>query len=258
MLKITGNDVHVEGLRLLGTAGSANVNAIGVFGSGATNTDPTYVTGVRIDNNEITSSLQNGVYLKYAKDFSITNNRIHNLDYAGILALSSVSGTVTGNNIRSVIATPGPNRNAFGVALTRASNTDLKGDPRTSDVVVANNVVQDVPEWEAFDTHCGQRITFHGNVATGAKIGINVGFCAISDTMPTNAPIDVSVVGNVLDSASAPAPWFGISFVGQNITIGSVTDENATGLIAGNIVKGYGDPNNIASGGFSRGLPKAS
>ncbi len=233
---VVSSDVRISGLVLVGTQFELQRSAefaIQVLGSSL---GPP-LSGLRIDQNEIRRWGFDAIHLRHMTDFQVTGNNIRDIHYAGITVLSGVRGVISENIIRNMVATP----NAYGILLARVEGRDLVTDPRSADIVVANNVVEDVPHWEAYDTHGGERITFVGNTARRTKFGIHVG-CSDDDAQePRFAPLNVTVVGNVVESGVTNGSALpGISFTGAPGPLGAPR-ERATGAIIGNVIKGHGN-----------------
>ena len=83
--------------------------------------------------------------------------------------------------------------NAYGIAVSAYG-----GEPRSSDVTVTGNTVEDVPTWHGLDTHGGLRIAFTNNTVRRASRALFI----TTDTSGNRAT-DITVTGNVFGS---PAP----------------------------------------------------
>ena len=240
---VGASGVEIAGLELIGPGhlqAQSDSRAVTVIGSSAQ--EP--LSGFVLRHSTIRSWGMYGLYLQYVEDFNLSHNRIADIHYAGISVRSSHRGVISYNKIRNVIGRP----NAYGITLTRTETDSLITDPRTSDVVVEANRVVNVPFWEAYDTHGGERIAFRNNYAYRCYIGLNIGSADGLDDVPMFAPKSVEVTGNVLDSGNRTgAAHFGIAFVGALGVRGTPT-QYATGVVRNNLVTGYGDASN-ANGG---------
>ncbi len=242
VLVVTANDVHITGLKLIGVQyNSGGFPAAGIHAIGPLDKP---LSGLRIEGNEMTNLGAYGVYGENLVDFRITGNRIHDIYYGGVMLLSARRGVVEGNHIRQVVASP----NAYGIALTRHEKDTLAEAPRSTDIVVSNNTVLDIPTWEGYDTHGGARLAFVNNVARNCRTGIAIGSADNASQKPTWGPRDISVVGNVIESGVTDGSAAqGIGFTGAHDTVAKAT-EPATGVISGNVIKGYGTVDNSISG----------
>lgn len=248
---INASNVHVSGLKLVGpqfTRYRAGETAIEASGSSAA----AMLTGLRVEDNEVARWGGNAIYLKWVRDFTVSRNQLHDLYYAGVLVSSGQSGSIEANYVRNVVGVhshdAAGSTHAYGVAVSRANSSSLVTDPRSSDITISQNIIEDIPGWEGLDTHGGERISFIGNTIRRTLVGINVGSSANAAGVDTFAPLDVSIVGNLIDSGTASgAANIGIAFYGALGRIGAPT-EKATGRVTGNTVRGHGEAANSASG----------
>lgn len=235
VIRVTANQVHVHGLALEGiqfATGAALERGIEVIGTNAASP----IRDVSVTDCSFGNLGFYGIYLEFVDGFFIENNNMENLYYAGIMVLSGKNGRIVSNRIKNVVAAP----NAYGIALTRTELDSLVDAPPTTDVVIANNVVTDIPNWEAYDTHGGRRLVFANNVARNVKMGIQIGASDDSTNNPAFAPLDITVVGNVLDSGKIDGSTsYGIAFTGAAGTLGN-SKEKATGTITSNVIRNFG------------------
>ena len=241
-LDITTSNVTVSGMTLQGPGYGSYKNdyAIGIRGSSAT----AYLSNVTLSGNTISGWDGDGIFASFVHGFTFSNNAISNIWYAGIDGASLQNGQITGNQIQNVVGTP----NAYGIILSR-SYGGLAQYPRSSDVLVSGNTIQDIPNWEGLDTHGGQRIQFVNNVIRDVRNPIMVGDCPdASGGLPMFAPLDVTVSGNTIESGVTDGSQdVGIYFFGANAgsgVLGSSTELATGGVISGNTITGYGSQSN--------------
>lgn len=238
---VSASNVHFRRGKIAGTqhaSQSANENAIAATGASAASP----LSNVTIEDVEIDNWGMHGILLTYVNDFGVLRNKLSNLYYTGIGTVSCIRGTVQQNKVKTVVGTP----LAYGIFFARNSTASLVTDPRSADILCANNDVQDVPNWEGLDTHAGQRISFIGNNVKACKKGIVVG-PATDGANPTFAPLDVNVMGGSVDSLVTDGSMdVGILFQGAGNTVGSPV-ELATGSVIGVTVRGHGDQSNSIS-----------
>jgi len=288
LIVVTADDVSIRGLKLVGPAfdsaqqicgsmpdvtaqdcGPPGVGERGIDAQGSAASQ--MITGLRIEDTEIHCFADAGIHLKYVENFQITGNHVRDIYYKGVGVLSSRFGVIAHNRVRHIrgSCTGG----AYGIGAARCGTDSLETDPRSTDITVSGNVVECVPNWTAFDTHGGRRIAFVGNTARKTRLGINVVPTSACNEVSTWAPPDVTVIGNVLESGG-PADCdeslscsddtvarYGITFAGA-YQYGpgepAIVAEYATGVISGNVVRGYGNKENINSGAMwldsTRGL----
>ena len=154
---VKANDVTLDGLRIIGPQGATYRE--GEFGITVAASASSPARRLTIRNSEVASFGKAGMWLRYVADLVIEDNEVHDTVYAGIMVISGTGGRISGNTVSRIGVTgAGANsNNAYGIAL------EDQGLPVSSDLVVANNLVTDVPTWHALDTHGGHRITFVAN-----------------------------------------------------------------------------------------------
>ncbi len=240
-LVVMASNVTISGMTLHGPRYSTNNDhrAVDILGPSTAS----YISNVRVTGNTISGWDGKGVYARYVDGFTIDGNNIANIYYAGIEGYSVRNGRITGNHVHNIVGTG----NAYGIVLTRAYGT-LAQYPRSTDVVVSGNLVEDVPHWEGLDTHGGQRIQFVNNTVRRARNAVMIGPSPkASGGLPQYAPLDVIVSGNTIESGVANGSrdvgiYFGGANAGTDVLGSSI--ELATGAISGNTVTGYGTQSN--------------
>ena len=233
-LLITASNVTVSGMRLLGPGYDAQRYHFGISVRGAS--AASYVSNITLSGNTISGWDGNGIDASFVDGFTISNNVVSDIWYAGIGGTSVKSGQISGNQISNIVGTT-----AYGIYLSRMYG-GLAVYPRSSDVQVSGNTIEDVPNWDGLNTHAGQRIQFINNTIRRCRNGIFVsGAYDTSGGTETFAPLDVTVNGNTLESGvTNGSRYTGIWFSGADNGLGTYT-ELATGSISGNTVTGYGD-----------------
>jgi len=248
---VSASNVQFVGLSIRGKQSASftdDETAIRILGTSAASP----VTNVEVRECTFSRWGAYGIYAEWLTDFAFCDNVMSDIAYGGIMVLSALRGTISRNQITDIA--PGTSGNAYGISLTRRGDqTSLVTYPRSADIVVSDNVVRDVPLWHGYDTHAGQRCVFSGNIAYNCKRGIAVGSATDSAGDYTIAPLDVSVVNNILDSGlSDGTAAEGITFSGTSDGgAAGAQVEYATGVVSGNVVRGYGDKTNDSSGAIS-------
>lgn len=218
---ITANDVTVRSLRLVGPQRICG-HAIDM-GSGS----PT-LTNVTVQDNRI-DNFYAGILVQGVDGFRVAGNELTNLTDFGIDTFPAKNGVIDHNIVLNV---SGDGGNAYGIVASR--NASSPNNPRSTDIVISNNRVENIPIWECYDTHGGQRIHFIDNTCKNAKLGINVAFSGTGRTDPNAlAPIECEVRGNTIEKNPAEAYRDAIVFAGT-------TTQAATGVVADNILVGFG------------------
>lgn len=198
------------------------------------------------------------IYGEFVTEINFSDNWIEDINYAGIAVLSAQRGVIQRNRIKDV---DNSGANAYGIIITRRGDeTSLSDYPRSKDLAVSGNTVQDIPLWTGIDTHAGERISFVGNVVHSCYQGILVGSATDDSSDYTIAPLDCVIANNIISSGlTSGVGSFGISFTGtQDGGVPGAQVEYATGVISGNVVRGFGDKTTDSSGAIhaytTRGL----
>jgi hypothetical protein len=248
-LNIVGDDVTVEGLRLVGrqkatvTVGEDLIRAVG--------TVATPLRNLTVVGCELSDAGRYGIYFQHVRGFAILDSHVHDIHYAGVMGLSVVDGRIVGNLVENIEGDGLPNN--YGIAVTRETvGTTYAGGlalaPRSRDVLIEQNIVRNVPRWEGLDTHGGERITFRGNAVTGCLHGIAAVGAPLDGGTVAYAPLQVVIEGNVVDSLVDDGSYrTGIVVGGAQGTLGA-PNERATGAIIGNTVSRHGRADNELDG----------
>lgn len=165
-----GSGVKIYGLEIQGAGNKdANVKGIGINIAGADSAN--YIKNIVIQDSFIHDIGFFGIKADFADNVTVINTKVENIGYAGIGAMSVSKFHVDKSHIKNI--TPGHNGNAYGVYFSRkARQSDLEKHPLSKDSSVTNSTIEDVPLWEALDTHGGVNITFNYNKIRNANVGI--------------------------------------------------------------------------------------
>jgi hypothetical protein len=167
-----------------------------------------------------------GIWLRYADRVEIDDVTIEDCVYSGIMVLSATGGWIRRAKVRriGVVGASANGNNAYGIALSQ----QLPASERpTSDFMVEDSLVEDVPTWHGLDTHSGVRCTFRNNTVNRCRHGIFI------TGYTTKRNIDVIVDGNVI-TAPTGADQYGITNVYG--TGGRITDNTIKGYPANHAV----------------------
>lgn len=244
-----GNNVKIFGLEIQG-AGNTAYNSVGkaIEIKGIYSTSITYKENVLIENCYIHDFSGYGIYGEYAKHISIKGCKIENIGYAGVGCVSVESVHVANKTHISNI-TPGTSGNAYGVFFSRESFTDLTRYPRSKDCSVTDCIIENIPLWEALDTHGGENISFMNNLIRNCKVGI--AFIAAVGDGGSNlyGAQECTAIGNHI---------YGIG-TGYGIVVqGAAADYANSCIVEGNKLYRCGEQGNDISGAihllYTRGL----
>ncbi|WP_059173398.1 right-handed parallel beta-helix repeat-containing protein [Bacillus sp. FJAT-27445] len=169
LLKI-GNGVKLYGIELQG-AGNKKADAKGVGISIRGVNAANYVQNIVIEDCFIHDVGFYGVKAEFADNVRISNTVIRDVGFAGVGGLSVRNMHINKSHIKSI--SPGNKGNAYGVFYSRkGAESNLKAHPRSTNSSVTNSIIEDIPLWEALDTHGGENITFNNNTIRNTKVGI--------------------------------------------------------------------------------------
>ncbi len=158
------------------------------------------VRGLTIRNCTITGG-NVSILLYHVRDLVIEDVTLDDSWYAGILALSCIGGRITRPTIRRVgntkVVTGDPANNSYGIALTRNATPNFTADPRSSDFLIEDGLLEDIPLWHGYDTHAGQNITFRN--CTTRRVARP--FFITTDADPSHRPLNVSILGARMEQA---------------------------------------------------------
>lgn len=248
LFSVSGSKVTFDGLTLAGPksvtyrGNETAIRASGVFTPGKA---PQNIKDFTARNLIISDFGGTGIQLLYVDGFLISNNKVHDICFAGVEGLSVLHGTIRDNVISGISANGSPGLNAYGIALTRYTDDsgELVSQPRSAYVTVSGNRISDIPTWEGLDTHSGDHISFDRNTVTNTFFGISVGSSrGAGQGEYLYAPLQVTVTANRLDSGVTDGSrGTGIPFTGA-------PGQNASGAVTGNTVIGYGHAATAADG----------
>lgn len=208
-LLVQANNVTIDGVVITGPQGTTyDKDEVGIEVQGTVSAP---IRGLTIRNARVGTLGYGGMYIRHASGFTVENNLVQDGVYAGIMVISGRGGRIVGNTVQriGVYGAAANGNNAYGIALTRGGG-DLATDPRSADIVVSGNTVEDVPTWHAYDTHGGERITWTANVARRSRSGIFV--TGSSSPSGTVRSLDNDVNGNTI-YAPADADHYAITSV---------------------------------------------
>ncbi len=220
-IRIEADGVTLDGMVLVGAqASSYAFDEVGIL---AWATPGAPIRDLVIRGTEIATFGGFGAYLRNVAEIHLEANDVHDIVYAGLMVLSGTGGTIQDNVVRRIglEGAEANANNAYGIALT----TQGESEPRTRDIVVAGNTVEDVQTWHAFDTHGGQHLVFRDNTVRRSMRGI-----FITADSAGHDPEDIAILDNDLLS---PAP--------VNTNLAAITLYHARNVaIIGNTAVGWG------------------
>ncbi|WP_181884507.1 right-handed parallel beta-helix repeat-containing protein [Neobacillus piezotolerans] len=165
-----GNGVKLYGIELQGAGNTkADPKGVGIRIRGANASN--YVKNIVIEDCFIHDIGFYGILAKFADNVRISNTVIRDIGFAGVGGLSVSNMHINKSHIKSI--SPGNKGNAYGVFYSRkGAENNVKAHPRSTNSSVTNSIIEDIPLWEALDTHGGENITFNNNTIRNTKVGI--------------------------------------------------------------------------------------
>lgn len=138
----------------------------------------TYLKDIRIINCKADGFGDAGIYLHAVDKFLVEKSDATNCAYSGIDILSCQKGQVNKCFVKHIFdatrktTTSGSNGSLnYGIALnTRAVNLR----PACDKIDVTYNHIEDLPQWEGYDTHAGTNLTVIGNTLVDCKRAIAI------------------------------------------------------------------------------------
>lgn len=250
LFDIQTDNVTIDGSGTLdggwvGTAYSAYDIAVSTNDYDTVSTARNYI---RIKGINFTNWAQGGIFVWYCQFCTIEDNVVNNVAYGGIFGGAIQQTQIIGNKVYNVWSSTGPDQppnpvyraDHYGISVS----TNLATTSPSINVIVANNLVDNVPAWECYDTHSGQHVVFANNIATYCITGI-------ASSSPNLTAIDISIIGNQVECLPLNSPVYsgstGQSVGGAGISVaGNSGASPSSGVsIVGNIVLGCG-PDNLA------------
>lgn len=194
----------INGSRTPSTGNDYVVSSRGIycFGTSGTHIAHILARGIRFTNFK-----ESAIWAQYCDECTFQLNDLLSLSYAGILCEVCARPNAEYNHCDSVSSSNGPansslptgtKTNAYCITFT----TDGLGNLST-DGVMAHNTCNNVPTWECFDTHAGQRIHFIGNLAQSSRVGIQ-----ITTDGGSIAPSGGEVLGNTINCIALNSPIY--------------------------------------------------
>lgn len=235
---VTSSNVWFDKLKIKGPQNAnflVNENGIHAYGADLNN----YISDLKITNCIIDSWGGRGVWVKFVDKYDIKDNIIQNINQSGVSDWSSKNGNIYGNYIYNLTGSP---HLSYGIAITKQVAL-LTTAPVSKDINIENNIMSTFV-WEAIDIRGANRVNITGNNIYGGLRAINCG-PASNGTTSLYPPTNVNITGNTMDSGVTDGSTeHGIRFAGY------ATDQ-ATGVISGNNLIGYGAENSSNSGGIT-------
>lgn len=214
--------------------------AIACSGTNNTPAAPTYVKGPTISGCTFNNWGAFGIMLEYCEGASVdSTNKFNHIGYSAVGGYSCTNCQAINNQMAHIAGVTAPNR--YGVFWSRHSGTET-AEPRCYRCSASFNLIDDVPNWEAIDTHGGVDTICVGNVVTNCMVGI---VYTSSDELAPHGGIIGSNILRMLGTGS------GIVVTGALNVIPNTYWDWAEGItVSDNTIYDAGIDDNIYQGGI--------
>jgi hypothetical protein len=242
---VTASNVQILGLKVTGVQDDAYVaTQVGIFAYGTYNSGsaPTYITGLKIKDCNITNWSSRGIRMRFVQYFDVSGNYLDSLFYAGIVGESVNYGTIDNNKVNNVLGyvLSGLSKQAYGIYCGMWGTYTNTESPRSSYVIVSNNHVYKVPYWEGLDTHGGANISFINNTVRDTYRGLMI--CGSVDSATAYEGTDnVIAIGNTITTTETFAhPLYSVGIENSpGVASYAAGEYNENTKIIGNTTNGY-------------------
>ncbi|WP_409274913.1 right-handed parallel beta-helix repeat-containing protein [Neobacillus sp. SCS-31] len=240
-----GSGVKLYGIELQGAGNKmADSKGIGIRiqGAGAAG----YAKNIVVEDVKIRNIGFYGILAEFADNVKISNTIIHDIGFAGFGGLSVRNIHIDKSHIKGI--SPGSKGNAYGVFYSRkGAESSLEAHPRSADSSVTDSIIEDIPLWEALDTHGGENITFNNNTIRNTKVGIAFVNATGNDGTDVYGSQKCTAKGNRIDGIGK---GYGI------VVAGASSDNSRDCTIEGNQLTEAGQQGNNISGAIQASYTK--
>ena len=235
---VTASNANVFGLKVTGVQGAAFVaTQVGIHVMGtdnhATGAAPTYISNNKVRDCEVTAWGGGGIVIENAENFEVADNYIHDGVLYGVATFSAKNGTVS-HNIVDTIGLGGLTYcYGFQASYRAFTGYDKTSAPACSNIIFSDNLAMNIPDWEAYDTHGGVRISFVNNHAYDTYAGLVMG---------SYFNVDGDSYAMQYCKASGNTFYTTLGITSYGISEGGLLDGTAnseSSIIEGNVVIGY-------------------
>lgn len=182
--KVYGIEIEGTGYADLDGSAGSGIKLEGEVGSNKTNV---IIQDCYIHDLEGHSA----VYIEDAENVWVSNCRLMNQAYSGVLIMSGINVHVDKCHIKEITSSY---INQYGVTI---SSWNAAENPRSERCWVTDCLIEDVTGWEGIDTHGGKGLRIEGNIIRGCKTGIVLKMRPSSGTTIDSAT-DCIVKGNIV------------------------------------------------------------
>jgi hypothetical protein len=217
IITITASNVIIDSVVFAGgsegsTVSTQNTPDSAILVSGTSSVSP--LSNITFRNCRIDGFAGFGIFVNYAKDVLVNDNRVVNCGYCGIGFLSVIEGHIISNRVHNITASTGSNY--YGIFVTRDPTKTLANSARSTNCIVSNNIVSNVPKWTGIDGHAPSNWIVTNNRVYYCRNGIYAQYDDPGDPFPANAQ-DVIISGNIVEGPELASDSFiGIASLGAS------------------------------------------
>jgi len=241
------SNVTLVGFKVIGAGNTSyNANGIGIkcYGTDNSPSAPTYITGPKILDVEITEFGSFGIDCKYNVYGRIEGCKISEIGYMGANILSCNRFIFTNNYVSGI--SPGTSGNGYGISIS-SSEGSVTADPIPVFNSIIGNIIEDVTVWTGIDTHGGQNLLVADNIVHNCKYGIKITDRDVGG-LRTIAPKNITIADNYIDDNGL---GLGSAIIINGAFEASATVDYATNIsVTGNVISGHGVSTDVTSGGI--------
>lgn len=201
---------------------------------------------VTIHDNIIHDFGMAGIWIEWAENVHVRNNRFYENSYSNCTMLSVQNGSYIGNHgldpakFLHAVRTVSDNDVTYGLQVSRWTPYDISLAPRSKNIEVAFNY-QENYYWECLDTHAGENVRFHHN-STKGWIGVACVSAPNQSGIDSYAPLDCIIESNQHDSGFDDGRCsYAYTFAGAESGTPGTIVQLATGQIRNNVVRRAGN-----------------
>ncbi len=233
-IKILGSNIEITGLSIVGSQ-ETNVTTFYTNNTAIYNSnDGNDYSNIYIHEVEIYGFGDGGIGIFRPKDCLVENCYIHDVGRYGVFYYGGYNSHIKNNTIKNITVGSGGNApfiNAYGLSFT--CDTNQAGFPRPEKCSATGNHIENIPNWEALDTHGGKDILFENNTVVDCMIGVFVGPASGTNNQPCDG---VSVINNTFTTNTTLRRAAVI--IAPTYDVGNIFGYGF--IVSGNKIKGYG------------------
>lgn len=224
-LLVTSDDVTVQGVSVRGPGPDSPRNGVtpAILFRGRSGQ---YISGAKILGNRVADHQDHAIRLNFVADFLVKGNEVEDFAYCGIGVYCGKFGRITGNTIKRAHQVE---HVAYGIIATDNMNSI---EHRSENILIAENHVESIPQWEGLDTHGGKNISFVNNQVKDCLYGVMMTPGSQGRNLTYE---DCLVSGNLIQSSVSES---------RGIHLGAFPGQRNSAVVSNNVITGVTYPIN--------------